>query len=240
MRFKPVPGSVDALSACRPSCPVHPKDRVRCRGYYGKDNQLVRWECVPSDGSRPHRFRPALSIKMVGGRSGCCTECDREWEPTDGMVMGTGDRFTLREKAATLVRLAQGASYREASHLARTRGGYAVRRRGVLVASPDGRLARDWVSQYAPLLADRFLPRRWPRVLVLDKLPVHTKLRGGNLPRQWGTTQFHIFGALSYINGRSTIWRTRSPRARPELAGWSSCALWKALRNRSSATARRP
>lgn len=167
---------------------------------------------MPDDGSKPHRFRPELSTKLVGGKSGCCQECDRSWAATDGMPMGTGDRFTLRDKAATLVRLAQGSSYRKASEFARTRGGYARRKGGVLVASEDGRLARDWVSQYAPLLADRFVPRRWPRVLVLDKLPVHTKSREGNLPRPSGTTQFYIFAALSYVNKRSTVWRYAASR----------------------------
>ena len=31
---------------------------------------------------------------------------------------------------------------------------------GAPVSSRDGRLARDWVSEYAPILAERYLPRR--------------------------------------------------------------------------------
>jgi len=109
-------------------------------------------------------LRPELSSKLVGGRTGCCLECERRWADTDGMPTGTRDRFTLRDKAATLVRLAQGASFREGSEFARKRGGYARRRRGgVLIASRDGRLARDWVSQYPQAyvafrkIADRYL-----------------------------------------------------------------------------------
>jgi hypothetical protein len=88
---------------------------------------------------------------------------------------GTRDRFTLRDKAATLVRLAEGASFRDASEFAGQRGGYVRRRGRALIASRDDRLARAWVSQYAPVLAEHYLPRLWPRTLVLDKLPVHVR-----------------------------------------------------------------
>ncbi len=131
--------------------------------------------------------RPELSSKLVGGREGCCIECEREWHETEGMPTGTHDWFTLRDKAAALVRLAQGASFRDASEFVRRRAGYARRRGGgALIASRDGRLARDWVSQYTPIIAERYLPRRWPRRLVLDKLPVHVKDTTSNKPRQSG------------------------------------------------------
>ena len=124
------------------------------------------------------------------------------------MPTGTRDRFTLRDKAATLVRLAAGASFRDASEFARQRGGYARRGRGgALVASRDGRLARDWVSQYAPILAEHYLPRAWPRTLVLDKLPIHVRDTSSNTPRPSGRASFFVLAALSYAGDRAVLWR---------------------------------
>lgn len=143
-------------------------------------------------------------------------ECEREWEATDGMPAGTRDRFTLRDKAAALVRLAEGASFRGASEFVRRRAGYHRRRRGALLTSRDGRLARDWVSQYAPILADRYLPRRWPRTLVLDKLPVHVRDTRSNTPKPSGRASFFILAALSYVgkgrNRRAVLWRVTVSR----------------------------
>ena len=206
--------------ALAPTCSEHPKGRVRRNGYYGKRKQFVRWQCVPDNGARPHMLRPELSSKLVGGRGGCCLECERGWADTDGMPTGTRDRFTLRDKAATLVRLAQGASFREASEFARKRGGYARRRRGgALIASRDGRLARDWVSQYAPILAEHCLPRSWPRTLVIDKLPVHVRDTSSHTPRQSGRASFFVFAALSFVDGRSVLWRVGVSR-RADQAAW--------------------
>jgi hypothetical protein len=104
-----------------PTCSQHSKGRVRRHGYYGKRKQYVRWECVPDDGTRPHYIRPALSSKLVGGRQGCCVECEREWREAEGMPTGTRDGFTLRDKAAALVRLAAGESFRDVGEFVRRR-----------------------------------------------------------------------------------------------------------------------
>lgn len=200
--------SIHRGMAGAPHCARHPGGRVRRNGYYGRRKQFVRWQCVPDDGSRPHMVRPELSSKLVGGREGCCPECEREWGETEGMPTGTGDRYTLREKAATLVLLAQGMSFRAASEAARRQSGHLRRRRArFAVASRDGRLARDWVSQYTPILADHYLPKRWPRTLVLDKLPVHVRDWSSNTPRPSGRGSFFVLAALSYVGDNAVLWR---------------------------------
>ena len=207
----PIRNDVDA-----PKCLKHPKGRVRRNGYYGKRRAYIKWQCVPDDGSRPHMLRPELTSKLVGGRDGCCIECEREWHETAGMPTGTRDRYTLREKAAALVRIAQGASFHDASEFVRRRAGYYRRRRGVLVTSRDDRLARDWVSQYTPILAERYLPRKWPRTLVLDKLPVHVRDTKSNKPRKSGQSSFFVFAALSHVgrgkNRKAVLWRVSVSR----------------------------
>lgn len=126
-------------------------------------------------------------------------------------LRGCRPALTLRDKAAALVRLAEGASFREASEFVRKRAGYAHRRGGALIASRDGRLARGWVSQYTPIMAERYLPRRWPRTLVLDKLPVHVRDTKSNTPKQSGHASFLVLAALSYVgkrkNRRAVLWR---------------------------------
>lgn len=103
------------------------------------------------------------------------------------------------------------------SHATRAPAGWLLpASSGVLMASRDGRLARDWVSQYTPILAERYLPRRWPRTLVLDKLPVHVRDGSRTSPSQSGTASFLVLAALSYVgrgkNRRAVLWRVSISR----------------------------
>lgn len=205
----------------RPTCPTHPNSRVRRYGYYGKHNQYQRWKCVPDDDD-DHFFRPPLPKRMVGRSQdeegddpGACPECQRPWQPGEGLPTVRRHGYTVRDIAAALVRLAEGHSYRGA--------GQAIRRRSIHHddRSNDGRIARDWVSQYAPVLADEYLEESWPEVLVVDKLTF--KKRGytqSGQPIKGGVVAFHVFAALSYGDGsveeaekagrKPRIWRMAS------------------------------
>ncbi len=162
--------------------------------------------------------RPELSSKQHGGPHGECVECERVWTDIDGMPAGTRDRYTLREKSAALVALANGATYRDAANEARKRGGYARRSRGALLASRDGRLTGDWVSQYTPILAEHYLPQKWPRVLMLDLLPVHKSDSLANTPGPTGVLAFNVLAAASYIGDRAVLWRVGASRTRDKRA----------------------
>jgi hypothetical protein len=59
-------------------------------------------------------FAPQLSSKLVGGGS-CRLECEWRREDSDELPTGTRERFALRDKPATIVRLAEGASFRDPS-----------------------------------------------------------------------------------------------------------------------------
>ncbi len=105
----------------RPSCRRHPHGRVRRDGYYGRHREFVRWECVPPNGEKPHYLRHDqmgdLRPKLVGGLHGSCDECERQWEPTDGLPSAHYDNFVLRAKAQALVSIAQGSlTLRGAAH----------------------------------------------------------------------------------------------------------------------------
>lgn len=193
----------------RPTCVQHPDGRVRRNGYYGKNNDYVKWQCVPEEGA-PHYLSQEMTPKLVGGLEGHCLECGRQWRPTDGMDIAERDRFTLREKAFALTKLGDGLSYRKTSDAVRKRAGH-------LGGSPtrDGRLCRDWVSQYAPILADHYLPTEWPDILLLDELPFHISASSGV---QSGTHAFSVFGAMGY--GEGTFEEALAAKGKPRPVLW--------------------
>lgn len=204
----------------RPTCPQHPNGRVRRYGYYGKHDQYQRWQCVPPNGDA-HFFRPPLPMRMVGrgqgpnAGPGSCPECQRAWGPGEGLPTVRDHGYTVRDIAATLMRLAEGHSYRGAGQAARRRSAH---HNG---GSNDGRIARDWVSQYAPVLAAGKVPTEWPEVLVVDKLTFKRRsYTPAGQPIRGGTVAFHVFAALSYGDGsveeaekvgrRPRMWRMAS------------------------------
>lgn len=199
----------------RPQCSQHPNGRVWKHGRYGKNDQYQRWRCIPAGEADPHTFSRVLPRKQVGG--GVCLECERDWEDGQGMPSAVRDRYTLRDKAVTLLKLAEGHSYRDASQLARIRAGQWTKgENGDRVFSRDGRLAGDWVSQYAETVASEDLPDNWPTsVLVLDHITLKrldTDEEGE--PKQGGKVAFHVFGAMGYqdTSGAEEGERPRDPK----------------------------
>lgn len=200
-----------------PECPKkkhrqHPDTEVRRRGLYGKDNSYQLWECVPGGSDEPHTFTRQLRRKRTGGKDGRCPECFRPWDAGAGVPIAKGHSYTIRDMAAGLARLSEGQSYRDASAYVRARGKPA----GASV-SRDGRLARDWVAQYAPVLEEAHeLPDEWPEVLVVDHITFRRRDYDddGN-PIPGGTDAFHVMGALSY--GEGTKKEAEHPRAQPLL-----------------------
>jgi hypothetical protein len=197
-------------------CRVHPRGRVRRDGYYGRYKEFVRWECVPPNGDAPHYLKRSqqadLRVKLVGGRHGSCDECERHWEPTDGLPSASYDKFVLRAKAETLVRVAEGGlTLRGAATEARR---LAIELRTGQRPQPwrvsrDGRLGRDWVSQYGELIASHYLPTRWPKAIAVDSFDV--RVPGfdphGN-PLRKGRYLYTVIAAVGYSAGsyRGQLW----------------------------------
>lgn len=205
----------------RPACTEHPDGRTRRDGYYGRHKEFIRWECVPADGSPPHYLRreqldTGMRSKLTGGpESGCCDECERNWaDGTDGMPSADHDNYILREKVRTLIRLAQGSSYRAAGHTARLRvmvqrGEDPLPRR----ASRDWRMAGDWVPQYTDIIANELLPTKWPRMIAVDSFDVRvTAFKEDGTPKQKGELLYSVFGAVGYehFGQPGTLWHLRA------------------------------
>jgi hypothetical protein len=200
----------------RPVCRDHPSGRVRRDGYYGKFREFIRWECVPSNGDKPHYLKHTqladLRPKLLGGvQHGSCDECERAWEPTDGLPSADYDKFVLREKARALVKVAEGASYKKAARGVRLR---TERRRGLNpqpeAVSKDWRMAGDWVAQYADIIAERYLPAEWPMAIAVDSFDVRVPaLKPDGTPLQKGKYAYSVLGAVGYPDYRRAgrLWR---------------------------------
>ena len=210
----------------RPTCRLHPGSSIQRHGYYGKNQEFIRWVCVPADGNPRHYLRrdqkEALRVKLVGGFAhGSCDECERVWLETEGLTNGDYDKFVLREKANALVRISEGMSYKGAALRARQRVARRLYRASASASSNDGRMARDWVGQHVPVLARAYLPTEWPEAIAVDSFDVRISVfRPTGEPLQKGLALYHVLGAAGYgpTFGRagSGIWPpTRSPMRRP-------------------------
>src|SRR5205085_10833500 len=107
-----------------PVCPIreHGGSRVVRGGWYGKPpHRRQRWWCRPANGDPRHRFTPVLTRQ--GDPRAYCVECSTALEPWEGQAGAREYRFAAREVGATLVWVAQGASYRVAAEIARQKAG---------------------------------------------------------------------------------------------------------------------
>lgn len=120
------------------------------------------------------------------------------------------DTYTLPDKAAALAALARGTSYRQTGFLVRRRAMASDLRGAPPSLGRTGRLTRDWLGRYTPVLADHYLPDEWPEVLVLDELPFHARAPSGTKD----SLCFVVLAALSYNDGSVESLmkrRTRTP-----------------------------
>jgi hypothetical protein len=200
---------------------------VKRGGYYGKEKQLVRWKCMGTGGDRPHLVRPELSVRLVGGREGSCLVCERAWEPTDGMPQALRDRFVLRHKVEALVALGHGMSYRQAAWSARRSSNHPTAPGRTLSFSSDRRMTGDWVGQYASILGDALLPRRWPYAIAVDELEVRTvRYREDGTRVQRGGDAYFVLAVAGYRNSRDPgqLWRLVARRTN-DASAWTASSL---------------
>ena len=96
-------------------------------------------------------------------------------------------------------------SYRRAGTEVRQRAEREWIRNGVPGWSPHSRLLEDWVEVFAPVLWDRFGPKEWPDILVLDSVPFRLR-ETSRAPKK--KVAFNVMAALGYTSsGQGRIWR---------------------------------
>lgn len=188
----------------RPECPrpEHKGSNVRRYGFRGPvGHKRPRWKCVPSNGDRPHEFSEVLPRQTTS--EGFCIECERDYAHHEGPQSARYYGFAIREIAAALIRVGQGASYCEAASFVRGRADrWPVNREGVVRLSRHGQLVGDWVEVFAPIVYEPYQDSAWPTTgsVLLDELPFvlrRTARSGSTVPLQAGAS-FSILAAMGW------------------------------------------
>jgi hypothetical protein len=192
----------------RPRCLKHPDSHVWRDGWYGADgHRRQRYRCLPGNGDKPHVFTEELPRKRPP--DGECYECERNYAPHEGPQTARFYAFTTREIALALVAVGRGQSYRAAARFVRERAQrLKLSKWGYPYATAHPNLVLDWVEVFAETIFERYRPKRWPDVLVLDHIPFHVaQLAPSGYPKQSGKLAFCVFGAVGYRAGRPRIWK---------------------------------
>lgn len=157
---------------------------------------------------------------------GACDHCERQVSRREGPQAPRHYQFVARGIAEALAAVGAGATYMQASRVARDR---ARRFRfdaltGEVRESAHGQLVADWVELFAAILSAAHRPRAWPAEgsLLLDHLPFRIRSEdasGRGIPG--GTGAFAVFCAVGYRAGRPKLWHAEAfPNAHP--ANWSA------------------
>ncbi len=206
-------------------CPEHAGSRVKLDGTYGKvDHRRQRYKCSPRGGGKPHVFTEVMPREESW--HGACDHCERRVERREGPKAPRHYHFVARGIAEALGAVGGGATYMQASRVARDR---ARRFRvdpesGEVRESDHGQLVADWVELFAPLVFEPHKPAFWPPEgsLLLDHLPFRVRALDANGKRiPAGQVAFDVFCAVGYRAGKPKLWRAEAfTSAHP--ANWSA------------------
>lgn len=205
-------------------CPDHAGSRVKLDGTYGKPgHRRQRYKCSPR-GGKPHVFTEVMPREESW--HGACDHCERRVERREGPKAPRHYHFVARGIAEALGAVGAGATYMQASRVARDR---ARRFRvdpesGEVRESDHGQLVADWVELFAPVVFEAHRPAFWPPEgsLLLDHLPFRVRALDANGKRiPAGRVAFDVFCAVGYRAGKPKLWRAEAfTSAHP--ANWSA------------------
>jgi hypothetical protein len=138
-----------------------------------------RFQCVPADGARAHTFSLAKRSPTHAHPDGVtCLVCEREQGRTDGTSLVPAAAFTLLDAARLLVDVGGGTSLRRASRRLRIESARTHRLEvGESVFSTQNALAADYLDRYGPPVVAAVAPDTWPRIVVLDSVPLNMRIR---------------------------------------------------------------
>lgn len=146
-----------------PECPRgHGSLSIVFGGHYGPGKRGQMYKCVPADGSKAHRFVPALPRERM--KEARCLECENPIHAHEGPKMARVFKWPVRTVVRALGQVGEGKTYVAASDGVRTT---SKEERGTLVG--------DWVEAYTPDLWAAKGPKRWPQFLVADAKPFYIR-----------------------------------------------------------------
>lgn len=214
------------VSATRVKCPrpEHGGSQVKLDGSYGRPgHRRQRYKCS-AKGGKPHVFTELLPREESW--HGSCERCERRVERREGPKAPRHYQFVARGIAEALAAVGAGATYMQASRVARDR---ARRFRfdpetGELRETAHGQLVADWVELFAPIVTESQRSSAWPAEgsLLLDHLPLRVRAHdaeGRRIPA--GRVAFDVFCAVGYRAGKPRLWHAEAFRS-ADPANWSS------------------
>jgi hypothetical protein len=167
----------------RPRCPLGHDSAVQLNGYVrsrSTAHERPRYRCVPYDGSRPHRFTPAMPTRHerhAGHGPAECEACERPIARFDGPRTGHAYEFAVREIATALIRLGESKSYRDASAGLRSRIGKRSRKKGY--TSHEAGTAIGYLDAFGELVVAAERVAEWPPIIVVDAQPFRERVPSG-------------------------------------------------------------
>ena len=167
----------------RPTCPDEHTGRVRFWGSRVRPDGLFaksRYQCVPPSGTdKPHLFTlPKRAPWHLNPDGTMCANCSHEPGRTDGAPTALRSLYSIPEAARLLVASGGGATLRIASRDLRIENNRWSRdAAGRQFRSRQNALAADYIDRYGPTIAEATRPKRWPRFLILDSVPLHMRMR---------------------------------------------------------------
>lgn len=106
-----------------------------------------------------------------------CFECQVKPEPHQGPLINWNWDFAVRLIVEALLLVGRGMSYRKAAQQLRVNGRrFRQDETGLPVVSLYGGTTQRYLDVFAPMVVDAVRHRTWPRILLLDAMPVRERV----------------------------------------------------------------
>lgn len=208
-----------------------------------------RYRCYPDDpDEKIHRFtgiRHRRTADHPAGQS--CSECEATPVRDEGPLIAWNWDFAAREIAEALLLVGRGLSYRKtAAQLRLNARRYKVDAGDLPVPSRYGGTVARYIDVFGPKVVDAVSHDRWPRILLLDALPVRARVLDEDGNKQKGGEALGAFLFASgytepvpqslrpqrVAEGDAVPWRLVGPKRHPhlwhvEVAGGLDTASWR-------------
>lgn len=176
----------------RPPCPEHPGSVVRLDGFersrWTDAHRRPRYRCVTVPGTRGHSFSLPMAVRQPTEQhpdsGAACPTCEHAYARHEGVRTGRGFVFGHQEIARLFLRVGEGMSLRAASRELRSsifrpsprhRSMRPAASIGPVETSRQANLAVDYLDAFAPAVLAVLGPSEWPRVVLLDSVPLLTR-----------------------------------------------------------------
>lgn len=235
-----------------PACPEGHAGEIRTAGVRRRRGdgfyERPRYRCYPSEpGKDIHRFTGIRQRRTADHPAGAaCSECEIKPGHDQGPLIAWNWDFEAREIAEALLLVGRGLSYRKtAVQLRLNARRYKVDGGDLPVPSRDGGTISRFLDVFAPAVLNEVAHERWPRILLLDALPVRYRVLDEEGYKQKGGEAAGAFlmasGYTELIpqtlrrqrvkEGEKPPWRWTGPKRHPhlwhvEVAGGLDAASW--------------